>query len=224
MTMRRLPLATLVIVFLCGCRSPLFQEVKPVPLDEVSPQHVRDTFRSLLPIRSRTINTVVFEFHGHDFTVIGYSDIDARAKSFTVVGLHPAAGFKLFEVSGTAHDVECTFAVQDLVRQGNFAQAVAEDIRRIYFDRVPPPGAKISRGKYRLSFIEQTAGGEVRYVFAGAGAVLVEKSYLEKKRKIWTASYYQYRTVKGRLYPGAIILNDFAQGYRLVVRLKEVRS
>ena len=54
--------------------------------------------------------------------------------------------------------------------------------------------------------------------------VLVEKRYYENGRKIWTVSYYEYRRENGKLYPDGIILEHHEYGYRLVVRLREIRS
>ena len=46
--------------------------------------------------------------------------MDASRESFTVVGLHPAGGLKLFEVSGDAEGERCTFALEEFSRWGDF--------------------------------------------------------------------------------------------------------
>jgi hypothetical protein len=140
------------------------------------------------------------------------------------VALHPAGGLKLFEVLGDANDAECTFALEEFSRWGDLAQAVAEDTRRMYFDRIPAPDAEVSREKYRILFTQQVAGGELEYVFAGAERTLVGKRYYEKGSKIWSVSYYEYRRRNGKLYPAGIVFEDHARRYRLVVRLRDIRS
>ena len=61
-------------------------------------------------------------------------------------------------------------------------------------------------------------------MFAGSEGLLVQKCYYESGRKVWSASYYEYRRKHGKLYPDGIILEHHDYGYRLVVRLKEIRS
>jgi hypothetical protein len=224
MTLRRLLLIGLGLSCILGCRAAPFAEPDLVSVDELDPQAVRDQFSLELPVKFRVVNTVTFQFRGRSFTALGYTEVDTSTETFTVVGLHPAGGFKLFELSGDAEDVECTFALEELSRRGEFAQAVGNDTRRMYFDRIPAPDARISKGKHRIFFRQHTADGEMEYVFAGVRGVLVEKRYYENGRKVWSASYYEYLRKNGRLYPSGIILKHHEYGYQLVVRLKEIWS
>jgi hypothetical protein len=120
--------------------------------------------------------------------------------------------------------VERTFAFEELTRWGDIAQAVGNDTRRMYFDRIPARDAKISKGKYQIFFRQKTADGEMEYVFAGTGGVLVEKRYYENGSKVWSVSYYEYLRENGKLYPSGIILKHHEYRYQLVVRLKEIWS
>ena len=73
--------------------------------------------------------------------------------------------------------------------------------------------------------LRQRAGeGVIEFVFAGSEGVLVEKRYIEGGGRIWSVSYYEYRRKNGKLYPDGIILDHHRYGYRLVVRLREIRS
>jgi hypothetical protein len=224
MILRRLVLIGLGVSCIFGCSSVPFSEIALVSVEEVNPQAVREQFSLELPVKFRIVNTVTFRFREKTFSAIGYTEVDTSAKTFTVVGFHPAGGYKLFELSGDAEGVECTFAREELTRRGDFAQAVGDDTRRLYFDRVPARDAKISKGKYRIFFRQQMAGGEMEYVFAGTGGVLVEKHYYENGNKVWSASYYEYRRENGKLYPSGIILKHHEYRYQLVVRLKEIWS
>jgi hypothetical protein len=214
----------LFLLWAVGCGTVPFQEVELVALGEVDPEAVREEFAEALPVEFLVVNSVTFHFKGRAFSAIGYTNVDALKKTFTVVGLHPAGGLKLFEVSGNSSDAECGFALEEFSRWGGFAEAVAEDTRRMYFDRIPAPDAKVSKEKYRILFRQPAAEGELEYVFAGADGALVDKRYYEKGSRIWNASYYEYRRENGRLYPTGIILDDHRRGYRLVVRLREIRS
>jgi hypothetical protein len=214
----------LAVLWLSACTSVPFQEVELVAVGEADPEAVREEFAVALPERFLIVNTVTFEFKGRTLAAIGYTDVDASQQTFTVVGLHPAGGLKLFEVSGDSEDANCTFALEEFTRWGEFCRAVAEDTRRMYLDRIPDPDATVSKEKYRILFRQKAEHGEIEYVFAGADGVLVERRYYEKKSRIWSVFYYEYRRENGRLYPAGIILEDHRRRYRLVVRLREIQS
>ena len=161
---------------------------------------------------------------GAAFAALGYTDVDTLEETFTVVGLHPAGGVKLFEVSGDSEDAKSGFALEEFSVRGDLALAVGDDTRRMYFDRIPSPDAKAHKERYRILFRQDEGDGELEYVFAGSDGLLIEKRYYEKGRKRWSASYYEYRRKHGKLYPVGIILEHHDYGYRLVVRLKEIRS
>jgi hypothetical protein len=222
--MRVLALVGLGVFWISACTTVPFQDIALVSVEQVNPEAVREQFAVALPERFLIINTVTFEFKGQAFAAIGYTDVDASRKTFTVVGLHPAGGLKLFEVSGDSKDAKCTFAVEEFARWGDFSLVVAEDTRRMYLDRIPGPDAKMSKEKYRILFRQQAEDGDIEYVFGGADSVLVEKRYYEGGRKIWNVSYHDYRRENGKLYPAGIILEDHRRRYRLVVRLKDIRS
>jgi hypothetical protein len=225
MTMRRLALVGLGVLGVVACSSVPFRETALVPLGDVEPDAMRAQFAMALPDSFRVVNTVTFLFGGKAFAAIGYTDIDTSDGTFTVVGLHPAGAVKLFEVSGSREATDSTFALEEFAVQGDLALAVGDDTRRIYFDRLPSPDAKISRERHRILFRqEEGEDGEMEYVFAGSGGVLIEKGYYRNGSKIWTVSYYEYRWEEGKLYPEGIVLDHHEYGYRLVVRLREIRS
>jgi hypothetical protein len=224
MTLRQLVLTGLGVFCLAACTTVPFQEVDLVSVEGLNPEEVRGSFAGALPVKFRMVNTVTFEFKRRAFAAIGYADVDTSAKTFTVIGFHPAGAIKLFELSGDSEDVDCRFALEELTRWDDFARAVADDTKGIYFDRIPAPDAKTWKGKYRIHFRQQAPDGEIEYVFAGADGVLVEKRYYENGSRIWSASYYEYRRQDGKLYPGGIIFKHHEYGYQLTVRLKEIRS
>jgi hypothetical protein len=195
-----------------------------VSLEGVDPETVKERFALALPAAFRIVNTVAFEFRRQGFAAIGYTEVDTSRETFTVVGLHPAAGVKLFEISGDSEGAESSFAIEAFAIHGDIARAVGDDTRRMYFDRIPAPDATVSQERYRILFRQQAGDGELEFVFAGGEGVLVEKHYYENGSKVWSVSYYEYRRDNGKLYPDGIILDHHEFRYRLVVRLREIRS
>ena len=224
MSAGRSVLGVLGLLCVVGCSTVPFREIELVSVEAVDPEEMLGRFGLALPVKCRVVTTVTFKFMGRAVTAIGYTDADTSKRTFTVVGLHPSGGITLFELSGDADHVESAFALEEFTRRGDFAQAVADDTRRIYFDCVPGPAAKVSKKNGRIVFRQQAAQGDIEYVFGGADGVLVRKRYYEKGRKVWTASYYEYRWEQGKLYPAGIVLEDHEYGYQLLVRLKEIRS
>jgi hypothetical protein len=222
--MGRLGLFGLAVLTLVACSGVPFREPDLVPLEGVDPERVREDFAVALPVAFRVVNTVTFEFKGRAFAAIGYTDVDTSRGTFTVVGLHPAGAVKLFEVSGDSETTQSGFVLEQFSVHGDVARAIGDDTRRIYFDRLPSPDARATRKKHRILFRQDEGDGELEYVFAGSDGFLIEKRYYEGGRELWSASYYEYRRENGKLYPEGIILEHHEFGYRLVVRLREIRS
>jgi hypothetical protein len=206
-----------------GCGSIPFQKTVYAPLNSIGPEDVRAQFAQSLPAEFQIISSIVFKYGWHTVSAIGYTRVNAEQNRFTVAGLSPV-GVKLFELSGTENGVECTFAMKAFTRRGNFAETIARDIRRIYFDRVPGEDAKICKKKYEIVFTQAADGGKMEYRFAGADTALTEKRYYEGNRRIWSVFYYEYQRQNGKLHPAGIILRHYQHGYQLTIRLKEIRA
>ena len=207
-----------------GCASIPFREVSPVPeAAGVEPAGVRGRFESDLASRYQVIGTIVFRYGWRSFSAIGYTAVDSDKKSFTVVGLTPI-GIKLFELTGDASKVETRFAMEEFTRKGKFAETVAGDIRRIYFDRVPEAGASARKETDRIVFTQPEDDGTLTFVFAGADNNLVEKRFSVDNEKEWAVFYYEWVRREGKLYPSGIILKNYRYGYRLTIRGKEIRD
>jgi len=221
--MRRLIIAGLLIIGFTGCSRIPFQKVTYVPLIDVQPAAVREQFAASLPQKFQLVNTIVFQYNRFKISAIGYTDIDAYEKKFTIVSLNPL-GIKLFELSGNAADVKCTFALEEFTRHSNFIQMVADDIRKIYFERIPSPEARVYKKPYKIIFRQSAGKNTTEYIFAGADNQLIEKRYYQGKQLIWAVFYYEYLKKNGRIYPAGIIFKHNQYGYQLVVRLKEIRG
>jgi hypothetical protein len=222
--LRRLALLGVGILGALGCSSVPFRETALVSLEAADPQAVREKFALALPATFQIVNSVTFEFKGRAFAAIGYTQVDTSRETFTVIGLHPAAGVKLFEISGDTQNADSSFALEAFASRGDIAGAIGGDTRRMYFERLPAAEASVSKERDRILFRQREGEGELEFVFAGSDGVLIRKRYYENGSKIWSVSYYEYRLEDGKLYPDGIVLDHHEYGYRLVVRLREIRS
>lgn len=212
----------IILLHLTGCAGIPFQKAERVPIGKIEPGEVKEQFALRLPEKFRIINSMVFEYKGGTLSFIGYSDIDTLEKTFTVVGL-TQFGIKLLELTGNNDKTELKFAIEEFTKRENFAETVAGDIKKIYFDRLPGAGAKASREKYETVFARDENGATIEHVFAGAGNLLVEKRCTVDNIAVWSVNYYEYRIENGKLYPAGIILENHKYDYRLILRLKEIR-
>jgi hypothetical protein len=167
------------------------------------------------------VTSVVFEYNSRKFYGIGALQINRPDGVFRVAGMNPM-GVKLFELSGDQHGVTSQYTIADFSRYGDIAAAVGNDIRRIYFDLVPGPEARIWKRRYKLIFRQPSGPGFLEYVFAGTGGDLIEKNYYEESGIVWKAAYYEYQEQDGKRWPQGIVLIHYQYGYRLTVRQKEI--
>ncbi len=213
----------IILIHLAGCAGIPFQKAERVPIGKIEPGEVKEQFALMLPDRFQIISTIAFEYKGQSISFIGYSDIDTKGKKFIVAGLNQV-GIKLFEITGESDKTELKFAIEDFTKKGNFAEAVAGDIRKIYFDRLPAGSLKAYKKKHEIVFVQDEPGAIMEFVFAGPGNLLVEKRCIVDNQTIWRVNYYEYRIENGKLHPGGIILENIKYGYKLIMRLKEIRS
>lgn len=192
-------------------------------MEKAEPGLVKERFSLMLPDRFQIISTIAFEYKGQSISFIGYSDIDTKEKIFTVAGINQV-GVKLFEITGDSDKTELRFAIEDFTKKGNFAEAVSGDIRKIYFDRLPADSSKVYKKKYEIVFVQDEPEAIMEFVFAGPGNLLVEKRCIVDNKVIWRVNYYEYREKNGKMHPDGIILENIKYGYKLIMRLKEIRS
>lgn len=212
----------LTVVFNSGCAG-FFSKASFIPVKDICHYHTAEEFALALPLEFALINTIIFKYRSRAMSAIGYTAANIGEDIFSVVCLNPV-GIKLFELNGDSKSVDCKFAIKELAEKSNFADTIAKDIRKIYFDRVPAPGAEIRKKKHRIIFREPKDEGIMEYVFSGAENFLVQKQYYCRKRRIWSVFYYDYCRKGGKLYPFKIILKHYQYRYQLVVYLKEIRA
>ncbi len=169
------------------------------------------------------IDTLTFQYGMRRMSAIGVTDVDMEAKTFTVVGLNPM-GIKLFDLSGDMQTVNSRFVSPAFSQHKNFAQSIAEDIRRIYFHRVPASAAEVTVGKYRAIYQHKTADGYLTHIFSGQIPRLTAKRFYQNSRLQWQVQYFGYVEKNGSIHPVGIYLKNSQYNYRLTVQLKEIRS
>lgn len=220
--MHRFIVLVLILLSSAGCSTVPFQRTNYASLDSVEPQLARKEFAVSLPDEFQIINSVVFHYKWRNYSALGFIDVNRELKTFSVSCLNPI-GIKLFELTGDENSITTNYVLKELLSKGDLPQVVGEDIRRIYFDNVPSGVARAQKEKRKIVFSEPRGQGVIRYVFAGAPTMLVEKKYYEKKRLVWSVSFYEYRQEHGKYYPSGIVLKNSRFNYSLTVHLKEVR-
>lgn len=210
----------MVLWLLAGCAEMPFRPPETVPMEGREPSAVVQGFREATPESFSQLNSIVFEFAGQKFLGIGFLEIDRRERTFRVICLNPM-GVKLFDLSGNDRGTTMNFAIEPLAGLGNIAAAVGHDIRRIYFDHIPPENATPRMGRDRLVYGGGTPLGYQEHIFAGAGGDLVEKRLYDDQLISWRVGYYDYRERGGKRSPGGIVITDYRSGYQLTIREKE---
>lgn len=219
--MKRFVLLFILQVFIVGCSTVPFQETRLVSLGSEDPWNMVERFQKGIPASFQLLSSVVFEYNSRKFYGIGTVQINRSDGVFRVAGMNPI-GVKLFELSGDQHGVTSQYTIADFSRYGDIAAAVGSDIRRIYFDLVPGPEARIWKRRYKLIFRQPSGPGFLEYVFAGTSGDLIEKNYYEESGIVWQAAYYEYQEQDGKRWPQGIVLINYQYGYRLTIRQKEI--
>lgn len=220
--MKTLMVIAAMVLFIAGCCSLPPERVSYRNAITVDPVQAREGFASLLPQQFSIVDSIVFQYGKKPFSAIGYTEIDSLDNMFKAACLNHA-GVKLLELKVIGHEIKYGYALEELSVHGDIVQAMATDIQRIYFDRVPSPEAETYKERYQIVYREIYNEGILEYVFAGEGPFLVRKTYFEKEKSIWSVSYYKYMEKDGKIYPKEIVFKHHQYDYRLTIKLKEIR-
>jgi hypothetical protein len=221
--MRRTVLIAAFLLAIAGCGAAPFRETELVGMEATDPAGVLDRFQASLPGRFRTMSSLVFEFARNKVSALGITEVDRGKGTFTAMAMNPL-GVKLFEISGDREQIVSRYVIEPMAQRGNAADAIGEDIRRIYFGLVPSPDASVHQERRRLVFRERSGPGTIEYVFGGADGFIIEKRYTEDDRTVWRVRYYEYRRANGKAHPQGIVLDNARHGYRLIVKVKEITT
>ena len=221
--MKNSALFIILVLLAGGCGTVPFQETARAPLSSEKPESLVERFQAHMPVSFQLLNSIVFEYNWRTFAGISYVDINGQDKVFKVVCLNPM-GVKLFELSGDQNSVTNHYTIAAFTRFGDVAAVVGNDIRRIYFDLLPTPEARIWKSKYTIRFRQSAGSGHLEYVFAGTAGDLIEKNYYDDSGLLWRASYYEYREQDGKRFPRGVVFLNYQYGYRLTVKHREFHS
>ena len=213
-------IALILMSLLIGCSTIPFEKTPLVLLGDVNPEILHVEFGDRLDLSFKEVSSIAFYFKRQGYVGIGYATIDSKNETFAIACLNPA-GIKIFEVKGTKDSTEEAFFAEQFKKHGDAARAVADDIRRIYFNRIPEAGARVQKGSYRAVITQPFSNGRMEYIFAGSNKYLVEKRYKEKGRKIWAVHYADYKEKNGKVHPWKIMLKHYRRDYSLIVKTKE---
>lgn len=210
-------------IFICGCSSIPFRHADYLSFEGIDPQVLRSDFREDVPQEFELLNSAIFKYSFFNFSALGVIRVDAFKKSLDLAGFNHL-GAMLFEISLDSEGrVDCRYALPEFSKHKDFATYVINDIKKIYFDRIPSNSAEVKREKRKVVFKDSLNGGIIEYVFSGEGRFLAEKNYYEKNRRVWSVFYYEYTFKDGKIYPQGIVLKDNKYGYKLIIRIKEIR-
>ena len=213
----------LLALLMCGCSRIPFKRMEYVSLEGIKPEVVRSQFAQRLPQGFEVLNSAVFTYGQQKIACLGPTHVDTLKQTFTVVGMNHM-GVKLFELSFNNGTIDEKYVFPGLAKQGDFATTLCEDIRRIYFDRIPDHESSVIQKKYTIIFRQAQRDGFLEYVFAGRDNLLIEKRCYVNGRKLWSVFYYEYVVNKGKIFPSGVILRHYLHHYYLVIRLKEIRE
>ena len=212
-------LVAMLLCLLAGCAGLPCHRGEQLPMAGQAPAEVAARSVAATPEKFSGFNSIVFEFAGQKFLGIGFIEIDRKERSFRVICLNPM-GVKLFDLSGNDRGTTMNFAIEPLAKAGDIATAVANDIRRIYFDLAPRDNATPRAGQERLVFGGGVPGGYQEHIFNGRGD-LAEKRRYDDQLIAWQVFYQDYRESGGKRTPATIVITDYKSGYQLTIREKE---
>ena len=199
-------------VFLSGCAAVISPAAKTQYLSEIKNYPARETL----------VNAIVLKYKWHSFTVLGITAFDTAIDSIDAACLN-LEGIKLMEFSQRQGKFVKKFIIPWIGKYGGDAVgAVRDDIKRVYFDRLPAKNAAALKMGHGLLFVERSKDLETRYFFDRQGQLIQKRRY-EKGKIIWAVFYENYKERKGEFYPQKIIFKNYRWGYKLEADLKEIR-
>lgn len=166
--------------------------------------------------------SALFELEGMRVPIAGIMKLDLAARSARLVGMNDM-GVKLYDISVDRTKSQANFIIPDLARYPGFAEAVAASVRRIFLEPVPSPGDALTLSPTSYLLTRDSADETLHFLFGGAQAQLLEKSYSGKAGS-WRVRYYQYQERQGSLVPGGIVLDDDQARYRLTLWIESVEK
>jgi hypothetical protein len=210
--------AAIFLLLAAGCaHEPFAPEPLPI-LQNPDPNTMREAFAKSVPDRFVSDDTIIVQVPFHDdMAFLGVLRVDRTKGTFQLAGLNQT-GIKLFELSGTNTDTTIVNAVPPLMDHKEILIALGTDVRRMFLDLVPDPGAKATIGKTGVNF----KSGDIVQKLGGSPLVLLEKREDGFFGAPWRVRYFRYTTNAGRLYPRGLVMDNGQYHYRIIVKNRDI--
>jgi hypothetical protein len=175
-------------------------------------------YEQTLPTSFKAQQTLVFEFKPHwwwptvRMTALGYATVNRKTGDYAVVCLSPL-GVKLFDVACSNGVTATRMMIPAGGDQAAAGKAISDDIGKLYFNLVPPPGATVKQRGNRLVFRGECSEHEFDLV---TGQLV--------RKEVWNAGsrstliFGDIRQEGGYSVPGAMTLVNHRYGYRLIIK------
>jgi hypothetical protein len=222
---RIFPLQTLlfVLIFLCSAGSAVCAESPSAPAKPPA-------FGAAIPGRYSAVSSAVLQYRWFKFPALGVLTVDAPNRHFALVGLSQL-GINVFELSETNGRLKCRMPGDLLKRHPQIAEGAAADVRQMFFDLVPPGGARRLPDARRNTAVFRGAvsGGTMEYRYDKSTGFLLEKrfsvprKFLPGSSVVWRVEYGDYAAVGRSSYPRTIRFKQRARHYAIALFLKEMR-
>ncbi|MGM0644178.1 MAG: DUF3261 domain-containing protein [Thermodesulfobacteriota bacterium] len=171
------------------------------------------------------VNSVRFSFRGESFAAVGPVRLNEEENSFSMAAVSPM-GMTLFQIEVKNGELANSSMIPAFKRFKQAADAVAEDIRRIYFNRDVDTQKAVLKNEPGAVILEirKDGMGKYEYRFSSTPLVLISKTYYEKGRKVWSAHYYNYTGRGKRIFPLKTFLKHYRNKYALTVETKRIKE
>jgi hypothetical protein len=212
-----------LLLLLAGCASEPFAR-EPLPkLQSPDPAAMHQRFEQSIPPKFISDDTVIIHAPFHDdMAILGVLRVDRPANTFELVGLNQL-GVKLFDLVGDAGGTTTIrFALPPLMKQQQVLVSIGNDIRRMFFNLLPAPDAKITFESTDVKFKQPSPEGKLVFKIGADPPVLLEKRVDGFFGAPWRVRYYRYASQDGRLYPRGLVMDNGKFHYRIVVKNRDV--
>ncbi len=209
-----------------GCAHSRAEPVDFRPLPAGREATMMPLYREKVADSFEIVESVRIVYRNRPIQLLGYTQVDEKADRLTVAGLTPA-GVKMFEFEAIGNQIEFDIhraPEEEAMDTEAFVQGMAEDIRKIYFKRVPGDQAERTVLSDRLRYSEASQDGRLEFVFGGPDEALVEKTFYRNGSEVWKVQYTGYESRNGRIYPGRIYFEDKKRDLNIHLELKEIRA
>jgi hypothetical protein len=191
--------------------------------EDEAPRAVLLRYARSTPVRMQAVQSVVMSWRRRPFTALGWFRYDREQGTFALVGLSPA-GATLFSLSEAGGHATGAFAALPGGDPEAWTQAMAADIRRIYFEGIARPDDEVRRTRHGVLVTRQLAGGGRLQLRLAAGRLRAEARWYVRGRRVGTTLSEDYEAHGPLRVPRRIVHRNEVYGYRLVIRTKEIQA